>query len=82
LEPCSLGKTVHISIPSDDQRYARGDFVLNQGTVSGSNFRNLLTDDPAVGGAKRSGMNNHPGDADRGGSLYQPTLPFAPAAER
>ncbi len=26
-------------------------FVSNQGTVSGSNFANVLTDDPAVGGA-------------------------------
>jgi hypothetical protein len=34
-----------------DNPYSGGPNVSNQGTVSGSNFSNVLTDDPAVGGA-------------------------------
>jgi hypothetical protein len=34
-----------------DNPYSGGANVSNQGTVSGSNFSNVLTDDPAVGGA-------------------------------
>src|SRR5205085_9203263 len=46
------GKTVHIQFQvTVNQPYLGGDFVSNQGTVSGSNFSDVLTDDPAVGGA-------------------------------
>lgn len=46
------GKTVHIQFQvTVNVPYEGGDFVSNQGTVSGSNFSNVLTDDPAVGGA-------------------------------
>lgn len=63
--PNGAGGTVSINIgtlaPSDsvtitfqvtiDNPYSGGPNVSNQGTVSGSNFSNVLTDDPAVGGA-------------------------------
>src|SRR5262249_18364369 len=46
------GKTVRIQFQvTVNNPYAGGPFVSNQGTVSGSNFSNVLTDDPAVGGA-------------------------------
>jgi hypothetical protein len=46
------GKTVHIQFQvTVNNPYLGGDFVSNQGTVSGSNFTEVLTDDPAVGGA-------------------------------
>jgi hypothetical protein len=46
------GKTVRIQFQvTVNTPYAGGPFVSNQGTVSGSNFSNVLTDDPAVGGA-------------------------------
>jgi hypothetical protein len=46
------GKTVHIQFQvTVNSPYGGGDFVSNQGTVSGSNFSDVLTDDPAVGGA-------------------------------
>ena len=46
------GKTVHIQFQvTVNSPYSGGDFVSNQGTVSGSNFSDVLTDDPAVGGA-------------------------------
>ena len=45
------GKTVHIQFQvTVNNPYLGGDFVSNQGTVSGSNFADELTDDPAVGG--------------------------------
>jgi hypothetical protein len=48
----AAGKTVHIQFQvTVNSPYLGGDFVSNQGTVSGSNFSNVLTDDPAVGGA-------------------------------
>jgi hypothetical protein len=46
------GKTVHIQFQvTVNNPYTGGAFVSNQGTVSGSNFSDVLTDDPAVGGA-------------------------------
>jgi large repetitive protein len=46
------GKTVRIQFQvTVNNPYSGGAFVTNQGTVSGSNFPNVLTDDPAVGGA-------------------------------
>jgi methionine-rich copper-binding protein CopC len=46
------GKTVHIQFQvTVNNPYGGGPFVSNQGTVSGSNFSDVLTDDPAVGGA-------------------------------
>src|SRR5262249_39797594 len=36
--------------PTVNNPYTGGHTVSNQGTVSGSNFANVLTDDPAVGG--------------------------------
>jgi methionine-rich copper-binding protein CopC len=46
------GKTVHIQFQvTVNTPYGGGAFVSNQGTVSGSNFADVLTDDPAVGGA-------------------------------
>jgi hypothetical protein len=65
LAPSGAGGTVSVNIgtlaPGDsvtitfqvviDNPYSGGPNVSNQGTVSGSNFSNVLTDDPAVGGA-------------------------------
>ena len=46
------GKTVRIQFQvTVNSPYGGGPFVTNQGTVSGSNFSNVLTDDPAVAGA-------------------------------
>ena len=46
------GKTVHIQFQvTVNNPYLGGTTVSNQGTVSGSNFSDVLTDDPAVGGA-------------------------------
>ncbi len=46
------GKTVHIQFQvTVNSPYLGGETVSNQGTVSGSNFTSVLTDDPAVGGA-------------------------------
>jgi methionine-rich copper-binding protein CopC len=46
------GKTVHIQFQvTVNSPYLGGASVSNQGTVSGSNFSDVLTDDPAVGGA-------------------------------
>jgi hypothetical protein len=46
------GKTVHIQFQvTVNNPYLGGAFVSNQGTVSGSNFSDVLTDDPAAGGA-------------------------------
>ena len=46
------GKTVRIQFQvTVNSPYSGGAFVSNQGTVSGSNFTSVLTDDPAVGGA-------------------------------
>ena len=46
------GKTVHIQFQvTVNNPYLGGEFVSNQGTVSGDGFSNVLTDDPAVGGA-------------------------------
>src|SRR5262249_47702855 len=46
------GKTVHIQFQvTVNNPYLGGATVSNQGTVSGSNFSDVLTDDPAVGGA-------------------------------
>ena len=46
------GKTVHIQFQvTVNSPYGGGEFVSNQGTVSGDNFADVLTDDPAVGGA-------------------------------
>jgi hypothetical protein len=46
------GKTVRIQFQvTVNSPYLGGATVTNQGTVSGSNFSNVLTDDPAVGGA-------------------------------
>ena len=46
------GKTVHIQFQvTVNNPYSGGPTVTNQGTVSGSNFSDVLTDDPAVGGA-------------------------------
>ncbi|HSK63419.1 MAG TPA: hypothetical protein VK893_06255, partial [Pyrinomonadaceae bacterium] len=46
------GKTVHIQFQvTVNVPYAGGEFVSNQGTVSGDDFTDVLTDDPAVGGA-------------------------------
>ncbi|HKR23115.1 MAG TPA: Ig-like domain-containing protein [Pyrinomonadaceae bacterium] len=46
------GKTVRITFQvTINTPYSGGDFISNQGTVSGDNFANVLTDDPAVGGA-------------------------------
>ena len=46
------GKSVHIQFQvSINVPYTGGDFISNQGTVSGDGFSNVLTDDPAVGGA-------------------------------
>ncbi len=46
------GKTVHIQFQvTVNSPYEGGETVSNQGTVSGSNFSDVLTDDPAVGGA-------------------------------
>src|SRR6185436_17266564 len=48
----AAGKTAHIQFQvTVNSPYGGGAFVSNQGTVSGSNFSNVLTDDPAVGGA-------------------------------
>ena len=45
-------KTVHIQFQvTVNTPYLGGANVSNQGTVSGSNFASVLTDDPAVGGA-------------------------------
>ena len=45
------GKTVHIQFQvTVNNPYLGGEFVSNQGTVSGSNFDDVETDDPAVGG--------------------------------
>ncbi|MFL6256369.1 MAG: beta strand repeat-containing protein, partial [Pyrinomonadaceae bacterium] len=62
--PHGAGGTVSVNIgtlvPNDsvtitfqvviDNPYSGGPNISNQGTVSGSNFSNVLTDDPAVGG--------------------------------
>jgi large repetitive protein len=46
------GKTVRIQFKvTVNSPYGGGPTVTNQGTVSGSNFSTVLTDDPAVGGA-------------------------------
>ena len=46
------GKTVRIQFKvTVNNPYSGGAVVSNQGTVSGSNFSNVLTDDPAAGGA-------------------------------
>jgi hypothetical protein len=46
------GKTVHIQFQvTVNNPYSGGATVSNQGSVSGSNFSTVLTDDPAVGGA-------------------------------
>jgi methionine-rich copper-binding protein CopC len=46
------GKTVHIQFQvTVNSPYAGGPTVSNQGSVSGSNFSDVLTDDPAAGGA-------------------------------
>jgi hypothetical protein len=46
------GKTVHIQFQvTVNNPYSGGATVSNQGTVSGSNFASVLTDDPAAGGA-------------------------------
>ena len=46
------GKTVHIQFQvTVNNPYLGGATVSNQGSVSGSNFSTVLTDDPAVGGA-------------------------------
>jgi len=46
------GKTVHIQFQvTVNNPYNGGATVSNQGTVSGSNFADVLTDDPAAGGA-------------------------------
>lgn len=46
------GKSVTITFQvTIDNPYNGGDFVSNQGTISGDNFANVLTDDPAVGGS-------------------------------
>ena len=48
----AAGKTVHIQFQvTVNSPYLGGEFVSNQGTVSGSNFSDVLTDDPAAGGA-------------------------------
>ncbi len=45
-------KSVHITFQvTVNSPYLGGAFVSNQGTVSGSNFADVLTDDPAVGGS-------------------------------
>jgi methionine-rich copper-binding protein CopC len=45
------GKTVHIQFQvTVNNPYSGGEFVSNQGTVSGDNFADVLTDDPAVAG--------------------------------
>ncbi len=47
----AAGKTVRITFQvTINVPYSGGDFISNQGTVSGDNFANVLTDDPAVGG--------------------------------
>jgi hypothetical protein len=46
------GKTVRIQFQvTINVPYEGGDFISNQGTVSGDGFTEVLTDDPAVGGA-------------------------------
>jgi hypothetical protein len=46
------GKTVRIQFQvTVNVPFAGGEFVSNQGIVSGSNFADVLTDDPDVGGA-------------------------------
>ena len=46
------GKTVQIQFQvTVNNPYSVVRFVANQGTVSGTGFRDVLTDDPAVGGA-------------------------------
>jgi large repetitive protein len=46
------GKTVHVQFQvTVDTPYLGGANVSNQGTVSGTGFSDVLTDDPAVGGA-------------------------------
>jgi hypothetical protein len=46
------GKTVRIQFQvTVNNPYAGGPTVTNQGTVSGSNFANVLTDDPDIAGA-------------------------------
>jgi uncharacterized repeat protein (TIGR01451 family) len=47
------GKTITITFDAtvDDPFPGPGAEVCNQGTVSGTNFSNVLTDDPSVGGA-------------------------------
>ncbi|HEX6718177.1 MAG TPA: Ig-like domain-containing protein [Pyrinomonadaceae bacterium] len=46
------GKTVHIQFQvTVNSPYLGGATVSNQGTVSGSNFSDVMTDDPAAGGA-------------------------------
>jgi hypothetical protein len=48
----AAGKTVHVQFQvTVNTPYFGGANVSNQGTVSGSNFASVLTDDPAVGGA-------------------------------
>ncbi|HKY44029.1 MAG TPA: Calx-beta domain-containing protein, partial [Pyrinomonadaceae bacterium] len=48
----AAGKTVHIQFQvTVNSPYEGGEFVSNQGTVSGDNFTDVLTDDPAAGGA-------------------------------
>jgi uncharacterized repeat protein (TIGR01451 family) len=47
----STSATVAFDVTIDNPPPANTTTVSNQGTVSGSNFANVLTDDPAVGGA-------------------------------
>jgi uncharacterized repeat protein (TIGR01451 family) len=49
--PAGKSITITFNVTVDDPFPGPGAQVCNQGTVSGTNFSNVLTDDPAVGGA-------------------------------
>jgi hypothetical protein len=49
--PAGEGVTITFNVTVDDPFTGASPQVSNQGTVSGSNFADVLTDDPTVGGA-------------------------------
>src|SRR5207248_4522036 len=61
--------------------YTGGPNVSNQGTVSGSNFSNVLTDDPAVGGTADptlTPINTPPAISAQDATAFEPTSGMAP----
>jgi uncharacterized repeat protein (TIGR01451 family) len=77
------GKTVHITFQVIVNNSFTGSQVSNQGTVSGDNFPNVLTDDPAAGGSADPTVTQiltPPAIAIKDASVAEPASGSAPAA--